>query len=83
MIIVIYNEAQIHVVQKEKENELDIQIALALLREIYPNYYDFKHFHRRVDMICERARNKSQLNLAKKIDLQNQFDFHPKVNKNS
>lgn len=83
MMELIYREAKIAVFETEKEIELGLQIVLALLREVYPEYYDLKYFHHRVDMISFRARNKSQIELAKKKDDESYFDFHPKISKNS
>ena len=57
----IYKDANIAIVEFDKDNDLSIQVVLSLLREIYPQYYDLKHFHRRVDMITVRARNKSHI----------------------
>ena len=69
--------------QTALSNKTDPTLAMALLRHVYPNFYDPRHLQSCADSASSRNRNRSMIELVRKKEEEAKCTFHPKVSKNS
>lgn len=67
--------------ENEDDLEVNVKLILALLRELYLNYYDLENFNRLVENQSFKARNAKIMKEVMINERQKVYDFHPRIDK--
>lgn len=69
--------------ENEQDLDVNIKLILALLRELYLNYYNLEYFNRLVENQSFKARNAKIMREVQKNEKSREYNFHPRIDKQS
>ena len=69
--------------ENEEDLDVNVKLILALLRELYLNYYNLENFNRLVENQSFKARNAKLMREVLKNEKSREYNFHPRIDKQS
>ena len=69
--------------ENEQDLDVNVKLILALLRELYLNYYNLENFNRLVENQSFKARNAKIMKEVQKNEKSREYNFHPRIDKQS
>ena len=69
--------------ENEDDLEVNVKLILALLRELYLDYYNLENFNRLVENQSFKARNEKVMKEVMINEKQRVYNFHPRIDRQS